>query len=185
MLVKEHLGLLSILNALETYHEWIDVLRTRPIASSHTVMPRTSQRAHEADLSAWKAKMAKVTDKAVAALEGVLKARWITTEIDELQGPGDVSQELNMLKDVYLPEIVFSLQHVLYDSRDVISANLQRSIDLAQDVADEENGIYRVMQRVGRLQDLLCKIRVASLALISTGESDPFGPRNSVIMETD
>jgi nuclear pore complex protein Nup107 len=162
-LVREHVGLLSLLASLEAYHDWIDIARTRPIAPQGTVMPRTSQRAHESEVQEWKSRMIKVTNKAVDALDGVLKARWITLD----QGPGDVAHELRMLRDVFLPEVVISLQHVLYESRHVIPGNLQRSIDLAQDVADEEHGIYKVMQRVGRLQDFLDGVRISGLTALA------------------
>lgn len=86
------------------------------------------------------------------------------------------AHELRKLRQIYLSEIALNLHEVYFQSRDVIPANLEKSVEMANLIAaerDEETPLHKELADNGRLQELLAKIRLSSLELISLGRS-PF-----------
>jgi hypothetical protein len=86
------------------------------------------------------------------------------------------AHELRKLRQIYLSEITLNLYEVYFQSRDVIPAHLEKSVEIANLVAaerDEETPLHKELQDNGRLQELLANIRVSSLELISLGRT-PF-----------
>jgi hypothetical protein len=97
--------------------------------------------------------------------------RYIFVFVDNVR-----AHELRKLRQIYLSEIALNLHEVYFQSRNVIPANLEKSVEMANLIAaerGEETPLHKELQDSGRLQELLAQIRLSSLELINLGRS-PF-----------
>ncbi|KAG0315535.1 Nucleoporin nup84 [Linnemannia gamsii] len=122
----------------------------------------------------WKVEMKELVPATAIELESLLRSKWLFDCI--LPGDNVRAHELRKLRQIYLSEITLNLYEVYFQSRDVIPAHLEKSVEIANLVAaerDEETPLHKELQDNGRLQELLANIRVSSLELISLGRT-PF-----------
>jgi nuclear pore complex protein Nup107 len=82
-------------------------------------------------------------------------------------------RELDLLREMYIPEILFQLHTVLYVTREHMVNHRQRSLQLCQLVVDERFQCYRELMKCGKLVNLLDLFRNSSLAMLEVNRS-PF-----------
>ncbi|KAJ2083291.1 Nucleoporin nup84 [Coemansia sp. RSA 988] len=151
----EYIHLFSLCDAYAYYSTWAESLCKRPVEATNRVA-RLQVKWLE-----WKEKIAQVTDHAVQMFRGrLLDIDWLSPQslaIGETDSGMDMDlhqeriEELVRLRELYIPETVFRLHSILFDTRDAVPQNLKRSLDLAQLVADESLGIYRQLAKASPL----------------------------------
>ncbi|KAJ2159003.1 Nucleoporin nup84 [Coemansia sp. RSA 552] len=145
----EYIHLLSLCDAYAFYSTWAETLCKRP-ADAAGQGSRLQVQWLE-----WKENIARATDQAVQMFRTkLLDIDWLglqSLHIAQREPAGDSeplrAEELARLRELYIPESVFRLHSILFDTRDALPQNLKRSLDLAQLVADESLGIYRQLAK--------------------------------------
>ncbi|KAF8900838.1 nuclear pore protein 84/107 [Gymnopilus junonius] len=132
----------------------------------------------------WLAEYRNLIDQAHDKILRLLTTEWLTADDFELSDPKTHSQiameqranELGRIRQIFVPELVLRLHHLLYSSRRLIPENLKRALELANVVADARYNIYNdFTNKSGRtLPEYLLMIRRAVLAGLESGGSDPF-----------
>ncbi|KAJ2798254.1 Nucleoporin nup84 [Coemansia guatemalensis] len=147
----EYIHLFSLCDAYAYYSTWAESLCKRPAEA-------TSQAARlQVKWLEWKESISQATDHAVQMFRGrLLDIDWLSPQsldIGETDSEAEAGlhqermEELVRLRELYIPETVFRLHSILFDTRDAVPQNLKRSLDLAQLVADESLGIYRQLAK--------------------------------------
>jgi nuclear pore complex protein Nup107 len=85
----------------------------------------------------------------------------------------DEIRQLDMLREMYLPEVLFQLHTVLYTTRDHVPSHRQQSLQLCRWVVDERFPCYRELMKCGKLSYFLELLRYSSLAMLEVSRS-PF-----------
>ncbi|KAJ2709866.1 Nucleoporin nup84 [Coemansia spiralis] len=182
----EYIHLLSLCDALANYSTWAETLCKQPAAK-----PDQGAR-QQAQWLEWRDSLSRATDHAVEMFrDRLLDVDWLGVQPLLLGAPGldnaaeavqQRAAEIACLREIYIPEVVFRLHSVLFDARRALPQNLQRSLDLAQLVADESLGIYTQLARVspahpqGRLPEFLDLMRQSAFEILRVRqESQPDG----------
>ncbi|KAJ2708268.1 Nucleoporin nup84 [Coemansia sp. IMI 203386] len=144
--VYEYIHLLSLCDAYAQYASWAEIACKRPVDTG-----KVGARLQIQWLE-WKDLVTASTDRTVHMLRvKLLEVDWLSTQSLCIDNSIDVApsrlEELARLREIYIPETVVRLHSVLFATRDAISQNLKRSLDLSQLVADENLGIYRLMAK--------------------------------------
>ncbi|KAJ2848545.1 Nucleoporin nup84 [Coemansia erecta] len=145
--VYEYIHLLSLCDAYAQYTVWAEIACKRPVDTG-----KLGARLQMQWLE-WKDLVTASTERTVHMLRAkLLEIDWLSTQslrIDDSDNNAATCrlEELSRLREIYIPETVVRLHSVLFATRDVISQNLKRSLDLSQLVADENLGIYRLMAK--------------------------------------
>ncbi|KAL1924881.1 uncharacterized protein VTP21DRAFT_4535 [Calcarisporiella thermophila] len=172
----EQLHYRALLNCLSHYSRFIEVLYRKPGAKPSTG-PRRSL--YHQEFAEWSRTLRSV---AQAVEEGVLQLmqdNWLKPEVvgQELGGNSLDDErrlyELQRLREIYIPEMVIRLHSTLYESRDVIPGNLEKSLEIANLVADDHLAIYREFTQTGKMPQLLQLLRRSSLAILEVSKN-PF-----------
>ncbi|KAJ2568955.1 Nucleoporin nup84 [Coemansia sp. RSA 1813] len=156
---QEYIHLLSLCDAYAYYATWSETLCKRPIDT------RVQSSRRQALWLEWKENIAVATERASQMFRNrILDVDWLgsplgldSTTADDMDTSGDDAQlqerlqELECLRELYIPETVFRLHSILFETRDALPKNLKRSLDLAQLVADESLGIYRHLAKASQL----------------------------------
>ncbi|KAJ2449656.1 Nucleoporin nup84 [Coemansia sp. RSA 2336] len=143
---QEYIHMLSLCDAFAYYATWAETLCKRP-ANAQSQRTRLQMQWLE-----WKEAIAQATDHAVKMFrDRLLDIDWLSMQSLFIIAPQDSADqrlaELERLRDLYIPEAVFRLHSILFDTRDALPKNLKRSLDLAQLVASDSLGIYRQLAR--------------------------------------
>ncbi|OAQ29773.1 nuclear pore protein 84/107 [Linnemannia elongata AG-77] len=160
---REHTYYGDLFAARRMLEKWRSELETRP-------------RKQDTRMAAWKwdVEMKELVTDTSTELENLLRSKWLFDCI--LPGDNVRAHELRKLRQIYLSEIALNLHEVYFQSRNVIPANLEKSVEMANLIAaerGEETPLHKELQDNGRLQELLAQIRLSSLELINLGRS-PF-----------
>jgi nuclear pore complex protein Nup107 len=107
-------------------------------------------------------------------LRRLIESNWLVTcrSSDTLRDDREL-KELALLREMYLPEIVFQLHTVLYVTRDHILGHREKSLQLCRLIADERYQCYKEIMVSGKLPHLLELFRQSSLAILQVSRS-PF-----------
>ncbi|KAJ1889029.1 Nucleoporin nup84 [Kickxella alabastrina] len=149
--VHEYIHLLSLCDAYAHYSTWAETLCKQPVDTG-----RLGSRVQTQWLE-WRDTIVASTERAIHMFRTqLLEVDWLSTQtlridVDSLEIISDeLAQRLNdlaRLREIYIPETVFRLHSILFDTRDAVPQNLKHSLDLAQLVADESLGIYRQLAK--------------------------------------
>ncbi|KAJ2777466.1 Nucleoporin nup84 [Coemansia javaensis] len=174
----EYIHLLSLCDALAYYSTWAETLYRQPAGAGR----------RQAQWLEWKGAVAAATERAEQMFrERLLEVDWLGPQSLFLAAGGGSAEtqraaELARLREMYIPEAVFRLHSVLFDSRAAAPQNLQRSLDLAQLVADESLGIYRLLEKPapahphGQLPAFLALMRQSAFEILrAQQEAQPDG----------
>ncbi|KAI9471173.1 Nucleoporin nup84 [Coemansia sp. RSA 990] len=181
---QEYIHMLSLCDAFAYYATWAETLCKRP---ANTQNQRTRLQMQWLE---WKEAMAQATDHAVKMFQDrLLDIDWLSMQSLFIAPDGDQDSsdqrltELERLRDLYIPEAVFRLHSILFDTRDALPKNLKRSLDLAQLVANDSLGIYRQLARAtpehpnGRLTAFMRLMRRSAYEILRVQqESQPDKP---------
>ncbi|KAJ2780177.1 Nucleoporin nup84 [Coemansia interrupta] len=152
--VYEYIHLLSLCDAYAQYTSWAEMLYKRPVDTG-----KTGARLQMQWLE-WKNQITALTERSVTMFrDKLLEVDWLSTQSLCINAGNarsgswydeDMSKrlgELACLREIYVPETAFRLHSILFETRDAVPQNLKRSLDLAQLVADESLGIYKLMAK--------------------------------------
>ncbi|KAF9166556.1 Nucleoporin nup84 [Actinomortierella ambigua] len=160
----------SLFGARLAYEEWERALTNEPISISSNATKQN-----------WKEEVKELADKAKESIVQLLetpvlfKARWSPASAAAKDNHADAARrnkELDQLRRLYIPELVFSLHRVLHDSARLYPEYLVQATDeLVQLVAAPRNEgpeatICEAMKQSGRLKEFLDLIRQSSLERI-------------------
>ncbi|KAJ1950816.1 Nucleoporin nup84 [Linderina pennispora] len=175
----EYIHILAMCDSLAFYSGWAELMCQQPMVPKD----RSRAAAHvQAQWIEWRDEVVPKTAEAARMFQDkILGVGWLTEpslQVDvSATGRQDVQQqmraaELALLRALYVPEVVFRLHAVLYDSRVAVPENLERSLELAQVVAEEGEGIYREMARAsaaypkGRLAAFMGLMRKSAFEML-------------------
>ncbi|KAJ2481322.1 Nucleoporin nup84 [Coemansia sp. RSA 2131] len=159
-LFQEYMHVLSLCDALAYYATWAETVCRQPTSTLQSFEHK--QRVIDASVHVEQ------------LLRRVLDVDWLGAHVQD--GSARTS-ELQKLRMLYVPEIVFRLHGVLYETRHAVPQNLARSLDLAQMVASDGLGIYRELARPspvhpnGRLIAFMALMRKSAFELLRVQES--------------
>ncbi|KAJ2646378.1 Nucleoporin nup84 [Coemansia sp. RSA 1287] len=158
-LFREYMHILSLCDALAFYASWAETVCRQPTDKLQSFEHK--QRTIDA------------TVRMEQLLRRVLDVDWLGTHVQD----GEDCTELQKLRLLYVPEVVFRLHGVLYETRDFVPQNLARSLELAQMVAGDGLGIYRELAQKspmhpnGRLVAFMALMRKSAFELLRVQES--------------
>lgn len=140
----EYIHLLSLCDAFAYYSTWAEMLYKQPAEAK--AGERQAARRHAQWLE-WKEDLTLATDRVANMFrDKLLEVDWLATQSlgwDLETDKSGRASELTRLRELYIPEAVFRLHSILFDTRMVVPGNLKQSLDLAQLVAGESLGIYQ------------------------------------------
>ncbi|KAJ1940561.1 Nucleoporin nup84 [Linderina macrospora] len=180
----EYIHILAMCDSLAFYSGWAELMCQQPVVpEDHSLAPAHIQ----AQWIEWKDLVVPRTAEAIRIFQDkILAVGWLTEstlQIDTSAGGSQDAElqmrvtELAQLRALYVPEVVFRLHAVLYDSRVAVPKNLSRSLELAQMVADESAGIYREMAKPsraypkGRLTPFMALMRRSAFELLKSKQT--------------
>ncbi|KAJ2349378.1 Nucleoporin nup84, partial [Coemansia sp. RSA 2618] len=141
---QEYIHMLSLCDAFAFYATWAEALCRRPVV-------RDGQSRLQMQWLEWKEGIVQATGHAVQMFRTrLLDVDWLGEQslfIGSSDADARRTGELSRLRAVYVPEAVFRLHALLFDTRDAVPQNLKRSLDLAQLVAGDALGIYRQLAK--------------------------------------
>ncbi|KAI9502591.1 nuclear pore protein 84/107 [Coemansia spiralis] len=178
---QEYIHLLSLCDAYAYYSTWAETVCKRPVGTNNKGARLQTQWLE------WKENITPTTERAAQMLRNrVLEVDWLgmqplhinNVDAEDMDTSGDDGQaqyrvqELTRLRELYIPESVFRLHSVLFETRDALPKNLKRSLDLAQLVADESLGIYHQLAKTspvyphGRLTAFMGLMRQSAFEIL-------------------
>jgi len=164
---KEYDDFKTFFTCLDLNDRWTEIWSKRPAVDQAKVK-------HPAFIEGLK----KVVEQLYAAIEQLLTSQWLLNDMLPVQGPEAEarSEELNRLRSIYIPELVFALHRCLMDSKDYMPSAVEKALDLSTIVAnagDEKPIWYEFVAESNRLGEYLQKVREASVAALEYS-SNPF-----------
>jgi len=73
------------------------------------------------------------------------------------------NDELQVIRRTYIPDLVMELHTVLYETRDILSGNLEKSLQIANMVADESKKMYVEFVHAQKMPQLLSILRLSQV----------------------
>ncbi|ORX93251.1 nuclear pore protein 84/107 [Basidiobolus meristosporus CBS 931.73] len=166
--VQEHLHYRSFCECIKLYDLWSETFYERPVKSEGV---QAMQKSND-----WRNKMKSITLKNEEVLQRLLESDWLSSsyarELPSIEQERR-HYELDKLRETFIPEIVFRLHTVLYETRDLIPENLEKSLDIVNIVADDKNALYREFVKSKKIPQLLELLRQSSLELLKHSQN-PF-----------
>ncbi|KAJ1965379.1 Nucleoporin nup84 [Dipsacomyces acuminosporus] len=190
--LHEYIHLLSLCDAYAYYSTWAEALCKRPVDTG-----KQGARLHAQWLE-WKETVTLTTERAIHMFRNsLLDVDWLSDQSLYIKsdpiGSADEQQrrivELSRLRELYIPETVFRLHSILFDTRDPLPHNLKRSLDLAQLVADESLCIYKELAKVspayprGRLPAFMGLMRQSAFEILRV-QQESHGDRPLLLSDT-
>ncbi|CAG8515034.1 10232_t:CDS:10 [Acaulospora morrowiae] len=125
------------------------------------------QTSYSRDITKWSMRIREATETLEKLFDKFLYALARDSDEDDLR-----TQELEQIKDIYVPNIVLRLHHVYEKTQKIIPANLNKSFHLANLIADENQQLYIHFRRAKKLPTLIECIKSSYLAIIRDNPSD-------------
>ncbi|GAO46637.1 hypothetical protein G7K_0863-t1 [Saitoella complicata NRRL Y-17804] len=139
-----------ICNAYETYDQWKTLMAKKPYQSLGRTDP--------VGFTQWKAEIETLTQALANYVLYMLQDNWLHPEMSlALQSTEDRKRynELVRLRNFYIPEVVFMLQDVYYQTREFLPESLPAMLDLSCLIASEEQQLYSTFVLSGRMGEYL------------------------------
>ncbi|KAH9457702.1 hypothetical protein MJO29_004858 [Puccinia striiformis f. sp. tritici] len=177
-------------SCLELHVQVNEILSQRPMTG-----------ATSSDLEAFTQALEEMCDHLHAAVVGILSSEWLqdlhfnpTENIEEEQEQTSDCRlaELSLIRNIYIPELVFRLHGALAESGTYIVTNLRRALDLATLVANESyknyaeflppsndqnlTGITHKNTNQNKMKDYLRELRVVHLLILKSSGVHPLRP---------
>ncbi|KAJ3073528.1 hypothetical protein HK102_005982, partial [Quaeritorhiza haematococci] len=168
--VKEHLTIRGLLQCLEGYKKWSEGWIRRPMNKDGT--EDTTSREYRN----WVRKMERLTMTTEKTFREFLGTGWQLRSnkdaasagsqgdvVDMEQVPDTRDVELQLLREIYIPEVALWLHQILFETREFMEENLDKSLRIADLVANPELEIYRDFKKAGKLNGLLRVLRESAV----------------------
>ncbi|KAK0568231.1 Nucleoporin nup84 [Tilletia horrida] len=195
----EHLECLSwgnLFDALDAYHDYLRLVGEREKYKSST-----------AKQTEFAGALSGAVDNAERAIKAVLEGDWLRFNLvgDEPENYAARTFEYKRIRQLFIPELVFSLHLMLFDSRDTVSDALARALTLPNLIADASHALWQdfipATRQVdvdpetsvevvkypvsNRLPEYLEAVRQAELVALDSLGPDPFQPALLVSEDVD
>ncbi|OAV92341.1 hypothetical protein PTTG_02260 [Puccinia triticina 1-1 BBBD Race 1] len=179
------------------YREFFDCLELH-VKVAEILSQRPMDGATTSDMQAFTQALEETCDLLYKAVVRILSSEWLQdirfgmqqSIMDEQEQTSDRRiAELNLIRNIYIPELVFRLHGALVDSGTFIVTNLRRALELATLVASESYknyaeflpinqdrtaGIHRNQQN--RMKDYLRELKVVHLLILKSSGVHPLRP---------
>ncbi|KAL7410578.1 nuclear pore protein 84/107 [Mrakia frigida] len=138
----------------------------------------------------WLKSFTSTVDKAHLATVDLLKSSWLKLDLDgETMEDERRLSELARIRHIFVPELVFRLHNLLFETRELIPGNLQKVLELPNLLADERFELFVefIQSQHNRLPAYLSLVRRASLECLvdatpgNQGNQDPFNAPSSSV----
>ncbi|PWA00812.1 hypothetical protein BB558_003114 [Smittium angustum] len=162
----EYIQLLSLCDGIISYYSWCDHMNNKPLDNEMLKVKWME----------WRQIAIEMTDDTEHILrDRVLEANWLGTTLmlfENVSSPlvEQRNMEIERLRRLYVPECLYKLHNVLYESRIVIPSNLGKSLDLAQLVADDSLMISRELLSLPVTEQVIDELPNAVRLLINSAE---------------
>lgn len=156
----------SFFDALDHHLRFVELWNRRPSENAPSRLDRLN----------WTKALNGVVDDAQIMIKQVLEMDWIKFSLPILDLETDLRlQELTRIRRIYIPELVFRLHSMLYETGSVLSQTLSSLIRLPNLVADENHKLYLdfIAGDENRLPEYLEMVRKAEMSSLER-DPDPF-----------
>ncbi|KAI9088752.1 nuclear pore protein 84/107 [Phlyctochytrium arcticum] len=148
----EHMHYGWFFDGMRHYQQWLSILYSRPPPAAPGLEDHES-----VEHRRWLHEFRAVTRAAQQSFEMLLDMDWLVpTATSRLE---TVRAELESLQDIYIPQLVEEYYQVLYETRQILPGNLEKSEELIARVEDEQSDEHRHFVRVDKLHTFLHRIR--------------------------
>ncbi|KAJ3299145.1 hypothetical protein HK104_009939 [Borealophlyctis nickersoniae] len=156
--VDERRGYEQLLHIIKLHTEW---------TTNFFARPGTSQQGRV--FNDWKTTTKTLTEKTVEELRTMLETDWLRRRGEECNPVNEEDEvrffELQRVRDIYIPEIILWMHQMLYETRDIIPGNAEKSIQLADFIADSPLDYWRELKTSGKLEKFMRALRDSALAV--------------------
>ncbi|RKP36422.1 nuclear pore protein 84/107 [Dimargaris cristalligena] len=182
-LVQEYFHYRNLIKCFKVYNEWAEALDHKPTPADLTdhrtiqTRPSTVKKSQATRLADWTSSFLQLTQQAEEALRRLLESDWLSTSVYSSGVAPDTelrNLQLADLRQRFIPEIVFRLHTVLFESRLVCPDNLNKSLTLSHLVADEQYQLYREFMKSDQLPRLMSRFAQSSMSILETPSTNPF-----------
>lgn len=103
-----------------------------------------------------------------------MKFDLISSDPSDAEATEQRLEELSRIRRIYIPDLLFRLHNMFYDTRDVVPQHLAQAMQLSNLVADERHKLYLefIWPTENRLKIYLQMVRDVALALLEDKEED-------------
>ncbi|KAJ1985737.1 Nucleoporin nup84 [Dimargaris cristalligena] len=181
--VQEYFHYRNLIKCFKVYNEWAEALDHKPTPADLTdhrtiqTRPSTVKKSQATRLADWTSSFLQLTQQAEEALRRLLESDWLSTSVYSSGVAPDTelrNLQLADLRQRFIPEIVFRLHTVLFESRLVCPDNLNKSLTLSHLVADEQYQLYREFMKSDQLPRLMSRFAQSSMSILETPSTNPF-----------
>jgi nuclear pore complex protein Nup107 len=156
----------SFFDALDHHLRFVELWNRRPAENAPSRLDKLN----------WTKALNGVVDDAQVVIRQVLEMDWIKLSLQTLDvQTGLRLEELTRIRRIYIPELVFRLHSMLYETSSILPQTLASVIQLPNLVADENHKLYLdfIAGDDNRLPEYLEMVRIAEMS--SLGQNpDPF-----------
>lgn len=156
----------SFFDALDHHLRFVELWNRRPAENAPSRLDRLN----------WTKALNGVVEDAQIAIRQVLEMDWIKLSLPILDTQTALRlEELTRIRRIYIPELVFRLHSMLYESSSVLKHTLASVIQLPNLVADENHKLYLdfIAGDDNRLPEYLELVRIAGMSSLGKNP-DPF-----------
>ncbi|KAJ3039748.1 Nucleoporin nup84 [Rhizophlyctis rosea] len=162
----ERIACNGLISVIKQHEAWSKLFFSRPTDGSR-------QAEH-----IWNVNMMATTKETVSQLEKLLENDWLHFEDRGTIDDDDTrrSIELQILRDLYIPQLFLWLHQVLYETRQMIQGfrNAEKSLYLAEQVADPKYEYWKEFRGSGKLEKFLRDVRRSALAVVDNKAGWPW-----------
>ncbi|KAH6599616.1 hypothetical protein BASA50_002958 [Batrachochytrium salamandrivorans] len=158
----------SLVESLDNQAQWSFVFFQKK--------PSTKEDKYSYKLLEWTGKVKVVTADTIRKMRVLLENYSSPEYLDQFESVSPQrSLEMEIVRGIYVPELVMWMHQILFMTRDIIPGNLRLSLDLANLVAGSgHDGLYEQFKRANKLGLFLRAMRESTLAMLSQSPREMF-----------
>ncbi|TPX32898.1 hypothetical protein SmJEL517_g04044 [Synchytrium microbalum] len=164
-IADEYVKYMNLLDVYALYAEWVMEFNRLPVRAESA----------DVDLANY---LRRATTDLETKIEALLDSDWFDEE-DMKDKSDDVKTEFRILRDLYIPEVVFILHRILFETRDIQPGNLDKSLRIAETVA-RRDGPWKEMQRANKLDKFMQMLRNSALQALNGQTATPWSSPQTV-----
>ncbi|KAI8907441.1 nuclear pore protein 84/107 [Powellomyces hirtus] len=160
--LTEHLQINAFLDAMKLQSEWLGIWYRRPNSNTGNLDGSTSLEYRE-----WVHWLTVVSKTAAEAFEALLDGNWmmhLVLQGDPADGEDQVAAEVELLREIYVPQMVIFLHQIYRETKDLIPGNREKAIALA-DRVQHEDYLHDNLEKSDKLDAFLEIVRQSALSL--------------------
>ncbi|KAJ3016478.1 hypothetical protein HKX48_004018 [Thoreauomyces humboldtii] len=164
--MTEHMQYMAFLDAMKIQADWLSLWYRRPGSIGVGMDGSTSVEYRE-----WVLDLKAITKNATEAFESLLDGTWLLPEIDEdadameADDNEDILCEKQLLRDIYVPQMVLFLHQIYRETQDIIIGNADKATTLAERAQSEEHLVDH-FTKADRMDEFLAMVNQSVNALV-------------------